>query len=63
MTSSNAYARSKKYISLNKLGSKADSGNEICPVYVKLQKKKKRKKTTKNVGLNLVLVAFVFLKN
>ena len=44
MTSSNAYARSKKYISLNKLRSKADSGNEICPVYVKLQKKKKKKK-------------------
>ena len=47
MTSSNAYARSKKYILLNKLESKTDSGNKICPVYVKLQKKKKEKKLLK----------------
>ena len=39
MTSSNAQAQNKKYLSLNNLGSK-QSVNEIWPVYVLIQKKK-----------------------
>ena len=39
MTSSNALAWNTKHILLNNLGMKAQSGNEIWPVYLTLQNK------------------------
>ena len=55
MTSSNAWAKSKKYILQNKFGSKK-SVNKIWPVYVILQnyQKKLSKKSTKTATWKLV---------
>ena len=51
MTSSNAEAKNKEYILLNKLGSKLLSVNEIWPTYVISQMKEIIKVVYKNCNL------------